>query len=177
MSKQYQAGRKEVRASVGFMAIFSVLLLGLLGPVFSVWGSSWWSDVIVVVVALVVVVPLVWINWFLMGEWTLKLEVDSEGLRLGNWRGSRAVRWAEVTAWCAVEVEDRERLICLKSASDREPFAIDPNLLHGKQFARIYHDIEEHCGPPCPGAGVLGDNEGEPIKDVKILSASAGRRP
>ena len=109
MSKQYQAGRKEVRSGAGYIAFFSILLLGMLGPVFALWGTSWWWNVIVAAVALVVAVPLAWITWFLMGEWTLKLEVDSEGLRLRNWRGSRAVRWAEVTAWCAVEVEDRER--------------------------------------------------------------------
>ena len=95
------------------------------------------------------------------------LEVDDGGLRLRNRRGSRFVPWKEVTAWCAVDVEVEGRLICLKSSSAKEPIAIDPELLYGKQFAWIYRDIQMHCGPPSPGAEVLGDNEGRPFSDKR----------
>ena len=73
-----------------------------------------------------------------------------------------------MSAWCAVDVDDEGRLLCLKSASGKEPIAIDPDLLDGKQFARIYRDIEEHCGPPSPGVELLGDNEGQPFTDKRL---------
>jgi len=148
---------------VGFLVSVIVLLM----PVFAVWGTIWWVDAIGIAVVVLALGAFALGGLFFFGQWTLKLEVDAAGLRLKNWRGSRLLLWPEVSAWCAVEVEEGARLICLKSLSAKEPLAIEPDLLDGKQFARIYRDIEEHCGPPRPGAEVLGENNGEPFTDKR----------
>jgi hypothetical protein len=148
---------------VGFLGAVIVLLM----PVFAVWGTLWWVDAIGIAVLVLALAAFGVVGSVFVGQWTLTLEVDNDRLRLKNWRGSRVVWWPEVTAWCAVEMEEGDRLICLKSASAREPIAIDPDLLDGKQFAKIYRDIEEHCGPPKPGVELLGDNEGEPFTDKR----------
>ncbi len=148
---------------VGFLVAVLVLLL----PVFSVWGTLWWVDAILIALLVAALGAFVVGGSVFLGQWTLKLEVDDAGLRLRNWRGSRVVCWPEVTAWCAVETEDGDRLICLKSMSDREPLTVDSDLLDGRQFVEIYRDIEERCGPPRPGAEVLGVNEGESLTDKR----------
>jgi hypothetical protein len=135
--------------------------------VFKWWGTAWWIDAIAIAVVVLALGAFALGASIFLSTWTLKLEVDDGGLRLRNWRGSRFLPWTEVTAWCAVDVEDEARLICLKSPSSKEPIAIDPDLLDGKQFARIFRDIEEHCGPPRPGAELLGDNEGQPFTDKR----------
>lgn len=167
MSKQYQAGGKEGWSVAAIMVGFLIAVLVLLAPVFRWWGTAWWIDAIAIAVVALALGAFALGAAIFLGQWTLKLEVDSDGLRLRNWRSSRFLPWTDVTAWCAVEVEDEGRLICLKSSSSKDPVAIDPDLLDGKQFARIYRDIEEHCGSPSPGAEVLGDNQGEPFKDKR----------
>jgi hypothetical protein len=167
VSKRYQAGKKEMRSTIGIMVGFLFSVIMLLMPVFAVWGTIWWIDAIGITVVVLALAAFVVCGSSFVGQWTLTLEVDSASLRLRNWRGSRVLWWPEVTAWCAVELEEGERLICLKSVSAREPIAIDPDLLNGKQFARIYRDIEEHCGPPRPGAEVLGENDSEPFTDKR----------
>lgn len=165
MSKQYQTGKKEERSFGLYMVGFLVSVLVLLTPVFHLWGIAWWIDAITVAIVVIALAAFTLGGSIFLSQWTLKLELDSDGLRLKNWRGSRFLPWTEVTAWCAVEVEEGARLISLKSSSAKELVAIDPDLLKGKQFARICHDIEEHCGPPSPGTELLGDNEGEPFTD------------
>ena len=156
-----------MKSGVAIMAGFLVSVVVLLMPVLAVWGTVWWVDAIAVAIMLLALGAFVLGGSLFLGQWTLKLEVDSTGLRLRNWRGSQALGWPEVAAWCAVEMEEGDRLICLKSPSARELITIDSDLLDGKQFARIYREIEEHCGPPRPGAELLGENDGEPFTDKR----------
>jgi hypothetical protein len=165
LTRQYQAGGKDGRLFAAILGGWLVLVLLILTPVFQAWGIAWWIDAIGITLVVVTLGAFALGGSIFLAQSTLKLEVDSAGLRLKNWRKSRHLPWSAVTAWCAVELDEGARLICLKSGSAEEPVAIDPDLLDGRQFARIYRDIEEHCGPPCPGAEVLGDNEGEPFKD------------
>jgi hypothetical protein len=167
LSKQYQAAKQEMRSFAGLMVGFLAAVLLLLVPVFSLWGTAWWIDLIGIAVAALALGAFALGAFLFLGQSTLRLEIDSAGLRLRNWRASRYLPWSDVTAWCAVDVEEGARLICLKSSSAKEPMAIDPDLLDGRQFAKIYRDIEEHCGPPCPGAEILGDNDGEPFTDKR----------
>jgi hypothetical protein len=167
LSKQYQAAKQEMRSLGGLMVGFLAAVLLMLVPVFSVWGTAWWIDAIGIALALAALGAFALGGSLFLSQSTLKLETDNAGLRLKNWRASRSLPWPEVTGWCAVEVEDGARLICLRSSSLKEPLAIDPDLLDGRQFARIYRDIEEHCGPPSPGAEILGDNDWGPFTDKR----------
>ena len=167
MTKQYQPAKKEGRSFALIMGGWLVFVIVILIPVFRAWGIAWWIDAIGIALAVVTLGAFTLGGFFFLGQSTLKLEVDGTGLRWKNWRGSKLLLWTEVTAWCAVETEEGARLICLKSSAATEPFEIDPELLHGKQFEKIYRDIEEHCGPPRPGAELLGDNDDEPFTDKR----------
>ncbi|MCX6904591.1 MAG: hypothetical protein NTW03_14140 [Verrucomicrobia bacterium] len=165
MSKRYQARKQEARTSAALMGAWLIGGLVVLLPVLQAWGTSWWIDAIIV--ALVVVVPGVFVLFGLifLRESTLQLDVDDAGLWMKKWHKSRRLLWSDVTAWCAVEVYEELCLIYLQPLSARKPVAIDASLLDGKQFANIYRDIEEHCGPPRPGAELLGNNGGVAFTD------------
>jgi hypothetical protein len=154
--------RSFAACMVGFLGAVLMLLV----PVFNLWGTVWWIDAIGIAVAVLALGAFALGASLFVRQSTLKLEIDCAGLRLRNWRAARFLPWSEVTAWCAVKNEDGARLICLKYLSAKEPLAIDPDLLDGAQFARIYGEIVEHCGPPRPGDEVIGDNDGEPFTDA-----------
>jgi hypothetical protein len=165
LSKQYRTARREMRSFAGLMLGFLAAVLLLLVPVFNLWGTAWWIDAVALLVLILALGAFALGGSLYLRQATLKLEIDPAGLRLRNWRASRFLPWSDVAAWCAVEIEDGARLICLKAHSAKEPVAIDPDLLDGHQFARIYREVEEHCGPPSPGAAILGDNHGDPFTD------------
>jgi hypothetical protein len=171
MSKTYQIDKKEHLPWFGVLVAWLVIMGVILWPVFQVWGISWWGDAICVVVVLLTLGAF-WIGLRLfLSTFSLKLEMDSDGLGEHEWRKSWRVSWAEVTAWCATAVgegEDEVRYISLRSVTRTEPFEIDPVLLGGKEFKVIYHEIEKHCGPPRPGAEIVGENDGLQFRDIRI---------
>ena len=168
MMKTYQVAKKMDWSFAAIMGGWLAFVLVVLWPIFRFWGTAWWIDAIGIGVGVATLgaFALACRTW--MDDATLKLEIDSAGLRENNWRGSRLIQWPEVAAWCAVESEEGDRLIRLKLAHSKDPFDIDPVLLEGKQFAEICRDLGEHCGPPRPGAELLGDNDGEPFRDVPL---------
>jgi hypothetical protein len=98
VSKRYQTGRKEGRSFALITVGFLVSVIVLLMPVFAVWGIIWWVDAIGIAVAVVAPGAFALGGLVFFGQWTLKLEVDSAGLRLKNWRESRFLPWSELTA-------------------------------------------------------------------------------
>jgi hypothetical protein len=168
VNKRYQAHRGDVRSSVPFVLGLFLGVAVLLLAASRAWGTAWWINAIIIAVGVLALGGFSLVGLFLLGQWTLEMEVNDTSLRLRNWRGSRVLLWRDVSAWCAVEIPDGARMICLQLTPAREPLVIDPDLLDGKQFARIYRDIEAHCGPPHPGAEVLGDNQGDPFTDKRI---------
>lgn len=168
MSKKYQVVQKMGLSFAGIMIGWLVFIILMIKPIFQAWGTAWWINASLIALVLVMLGVFAIGCMTFLGQSTLKLEMDSVGLREKNWRSSWLVQWPDVAAWCAVEVEEGERLIRLKSVSSAEPFDIDPLLLDGKQFAAIYREIEKHCGAPRPGAELLGENDGEPFDDVRI---------
>lgn len=147
------------------MGVWAIGILVVLVPVLQAWGTSWWIDAIVVALVVVALGVFGLFGSTFLRESTLQLDVDDTGLRMKKWHKSRRLLWSDVTAWCAVEVYEELCLIYLKPLSARKLVAIDSALLDGKQFAKIYRDIEAHCGPPRPGAELLGKNGGVAFTD------------
>ena len=171
MSKKYQVKKKGTLSFACIMIGWLVFVLLTIRPIFQAWGTVWWINASGIALIMVTVAVFTIGSISFLSTSTLKLEVDSVGLRERNWRGSWLLPWAEVAAWCAIEVGEageEERSISLKSVARAETFEIDPVLLDGKQFAEIYREIEKHFGAPRPGAEVLGENEGEPFHDIRI---------
>ena len=171
MSKTYQIDKKEYLPWVGVLVAWLVIMIVILWPVFEVWGLSWWGDAICVAVVVLTLGAFLFGSWVLLSTLSRKLEMDSDGLGGRKWLKSWRVSWAEVTGWCATAAgkgQDEVRYISLRSVTRTEPFDIDPVLLGGKQFKVIYRKIEKHCGPPRPGTEIIGEDEGEPFRDVRI---------
>jgi hypothetical protein len=171
MSKKYQVKEKGILTFAGIMIAWLVFVLFTITPIFREWGTVWWINASGIALVLVTAAVLVVSSRSFLRTSSLKLELDSVGLRERNWGRSWLLPWGEVAGWCAIEVgegEEQERSIRLKSVARAEPFDINPVLLDGKQFAEIYREIEKHCGTPRPGAELLGENDGEPFQDVRI---------
>ena len=166
--KTYQVSKKIDWSFVAGMLGWLAFVLVVLWPVFREWGRVWWIDAMGIGLGLIALGAFGISVVAVVNEATLKLELDSVGLREKYWRGSWRIQWAEVTAWCAVKTEEGDRLIRLKSTSSKEPFDINPALLEGKQFSKICHDLTEHCGPPRPGAEMLDDHKDELFTDVRL---------
>ena len=168
MMKTYQVAKKVDWSFAASMGGWLAFVLVVLWPVFRFWGTAWWIDAIGVGVGVATLGAFALACRTFVDEVTMKLEIDDVGLREKHWCGSRLILWSEVAAWCAVEGEEADRMIRLKSVHSKDPFDIDPGLLEGKQFAEICRDLEARCGPPRPGAELLGDNDGEPFRDVPL---------
>src|SRR5947207_2206173 len=103
VSERYEVKKKRVLSFVGIMIGWLVFVLLTIRPIFQAWGTVWWINASGIALVLVTVTVFAVSSMSFLSTSTLKLELDSVGLRERNWRRSWLLPWAEVEAWCAIE--------------------------------------------------------------------------